>query len=251
MDVQMVEIQLHMVPNAKGLPDDQLVRQIYKFFVEAIKRGDFGPGARIPAERTLAAQFSASRTTVRKALSTLEEDRLIERKLGSGTYVRQPSMNADRSASEVPAVSPLDVLEARLAIEPGISELAVARATAEDFDRIARTIDVMEKIALEGEDREFKEAGYRVQLEIARATRNPLLIRIYELLVAARGQAGWDTLRKLTESPDDRMEMIKNARKQLEAMRARDAEGSREGRRDLNKRLIHQIVGMTANGVQE
>lgn len=56
---------------------------------EAIERGDFSPGERLPAERDLAERYSASRTTVRLALSTLKSQGLIGSGQGQGTYVRK------------------------------------------------------------------------------------------------------------------------------------------------------------------
>jgi GntR family transcriptional regulator len=44
-------------------------------------------GDRIPAERQLAEHFGVSRMTLRQAIKTLEEEGILERRLGSGTYV--------------------------------------------------------------------------------------------------------------------------------------------------------------------
>ncbi|MEV6985681.1 GntR family transcriptional regulator [Sphaerisporangium sp. NPDC051017] len=57
---------------------------------EAIARGDFSPGERLPPERDLAERFNASRTTVRLALSALKSQGLIGSGHGQGTYVRRP-----------------------------------------------------------------------------------------------------------------------------------------------------------------
>lgn len=63
------------------------------------------PGERLPSERQLCEQFSASRITVRQALQLLSDERLIHRRQGSGTYVsltpsrRIPILNTDFSGS--------------------------------------------------------------------------------------------------------------------------------------------------------
>lgn len=44
-------------------------------------------GQRIPAERQLALKFNVSRMTLRQAIKTLEDEGILERRLGSGTYV--------------------------------------------------------------------------------------------------------------------------------------------------------------------
>lgn len=52
-----------------------------------ILRGRLPPGDKMPSERDLCERFDASRVTVRRALRLLEDERLIVRRHGSGTYV--------------------------------------------------------------------------------------------------------------------------------------------------------------------
>jgi GntR family transcriptional regulator len=49
---------------------------------------EWSPGDRIPPETELAQDYRVSRVTVRQALAELVKDDLLERKRGSGTYVR-------------------------------------------------------------------------------------------------------------------------------------------------------------------
>lgn len=51
---------------------------------------DYGPGDRIPSERTLAEQLGANRMTVRKAIEALVDQGLLERDGTSGTRVTHP-----------------------------------------------------------------------------------------------------------------------------------------------------------------
>ncbi|RHW49301.1 MULTISPECIES: GntR family transcriptional regulator [Lactobacillus] len=44
-------------------------------------------GSRIPSERQLALKFGVSRMTLRQAIKTLEDEGILEQRLGSGTYV--------------------------------------------------------------------------------------------------------------------------------------------------------------------
>lgn len=54
---------------------------------EAILRGDLAPGARLPAERRLAASFGVNRITLRAALARLAAAHLLEVRQGSGYRV--------------------------------------------------------------------------------------------------------------------------------------------------------------------
>ncbi len=63
-------------------------RRIYETLCQKILQGDYQSGERIPTENDLAAQFAASRPTVARALARLQKEGYIERRPGSGTYVR-------------------------------------------------------------------------------------------------------------------------------------------------------------------
>lgn len=57
-----------------------------------ILKGHYAPGERIPTEPELSKMFSASRYTVRQAVSLLENEGLLQRIQGSGTYVQKTSL---------------------------------------------------------------------------------------------------------------------------------------------------------------
>ncbi|SEJ45613.1 transcriptional regulator, GntR family [Pseudooceanicola nitratireducens] len=59
-----------------------------------IARGDWTPETPIPSEARLAREFDVSVGTVRKAVDGLVGEGLLERRQGSGTFVRAPSFNA-------------------------------------------------------------------------------------------------------------------------------------------------------------
>jgi LacI family transcriptional regulator len=61
-----------------------------------IASGKFGTAGRLPSEAQLVARFGVSRPTVGQALRTLETEGLVERRVGSGTYVK--SSGGARSA---------------------------------------------------------------------------------------------------------------------------------------------------------
>ena len=161
-------------------------------------------------------QFGAARNTVRKAIARLAEDGLIHRTIGSGTYV---AANAPATATiaSSQSVSPLDVLEARMAVEPGFSDLLVARATEEDF---ARMEDLLDRLERAKDQQSFREAGYAFHLEIARATRNPLLVRIFGSSSTRGAGAG-------IASPVERQQGGTRRPDRVEPARAGGLEGSR------------------------
>jgi DNA-binding transcriptional MocR family regulator len=62
-------------------------RRLASALKTAIRRGEVGPGQRLPAERVLARLLSLSRTTVVAAYEILRQDEWLESRQGSGTRV--------------------------------------------------------------------------------------------------------------------------------------------------------------------
>jgi GntR family transcriptional regulator, arabinose operon transcriptional repressor len=62
-----------------------LIRQT---LTDAIANGEYEPGQRLPSESQLVKTFGASRPTVNRALRELQLSGIIDRRVGSGSYVR-------------------------------------------------------------------------------------------------------------------------------------------------------------------
>ena len=74
--------------NSAGSTLIPLYMQISESISRDIAAGRFADGDRLPPERELAAQFGTTVRTLRKALSELQNQGLIESVQGSGNYVR-------------------------------------------------------------------------------------------------------------------------------------------------------------------
>jgi GntR family transcriptional regulator len=61
--------------------------QVRDAFIEKIRTGGWAPGALIPNEFELAAEFGVSQGTARKAMDALAADGLVVRRQGRGTFV--------------------------------------------------------------------------------------------------------------------------------------------------------------------
>jgi GntR family transcriptional regulator of arabinose operon len=65
--------------------------QIRRTLADAVASGKYQPGQRLPSESELVRTFRASRPTVNKALRELQLTGYIDRRAGSGSYVRTPN----------------------------------------------------------------------------------------------------------------------------------------------------------------
>lgn len=77
------------MPEFKQAPPKYV--QIADHIRAQIVRGDMAPGAEVPSERQLAAEWKVARPTVTKALDVLRREGYVESRQGSGTVVVGPS----------------------------------------------------------------------------------------------------------------------------------------------------------------
>jgi GntR family transcriptional regulator len=63
--------------------------QLADHIAARIASGDLRPGARLPAERDLAADYGVSADTVRRAVAVLRERALVVTLTGRGSYVAE------------------------------------------------------------------------------------------------------------------------------------------------------------------
>jgi GntR family transcriptional regulator len=68
-----------------------LYRQIKGLILQALEAGEWRPGEAIPSEMELAARFSVSQGTVRKAIDEMAAENLLLRRQGKGTFVASHS----------------------------------------------------------------------------------------------------------------------------------------------------------------
>ena len=147
-----------------------LSRQVLTAMESMIRSGKWKVGDRIPAEAELARAFSVSHNTIREALQSLIHMGMLEARPGDGTYV----MASDRlKESELP-----QILEARLALEKEIARLAAVKRTEEDLKELESALkDCHARVRPGIEDDMLFHAA------VARATHNPVLAELYNVVI--------------------------------------------------------------------
>ena len=189
---------------------------------QAILDGTYAFGARLPAERELARHFATSRSTVREALRQLEEQRLLTRRIGSGTFVSHRTVQDGGYIAEV--TSPLELIDVRLAIEPNVARLAVVNATARDLERVAQALAAVEAT---GDDREaFSAADEQFHLLLAECTRNPLMVWLYRQINDVRGHRQWNRMKNKILTAARIRDYNAQHRALYDALRSRDVEAA-------------------------
>ncbi|QBE67203.1 GntR family transcriptional regulator [Pseudoduganella lutea] len=90
------------MPNFRALESSAapLYSQVRERLRERIVDGTYEPAARLPAESEISAIFRVSRITVRQALAELQNEGLIVKVPGKGTFVAQPRPSQDLARLE-------------------------------------------------------------------------------------------------------------------------------------------------------
>lgn len=186
------------------------------------------PGERIPTERALGEEFGLSRSTVRRVLQEFKRQGLITQTVGSGTYVTEeaPQVLASvRRDSAATAVSPAELMAARIAMEPALIEMVIGNATAMDF---ARMDECNERAEAATTLEEFEHWDGALHEAIAAAAHNGFIMRVFRLMNEARAQAEWGALKRRSVTPERRAEYQRQHRELVAALKDRDAERARE-----------------------
>lgn len=204
--------------------------------LDQLQMGRWRAGDRLPTEREMAEHFAVSRTTVRKALLELRQQGLIEQTVGSGTYVSGHALArlgqlTTRDASR--HTSPAELMEARLALEPAIIDMAIRNANAADIQRMEACCREAERAAsLEA----FEHWDAELHQAIADAAHNRFVVDVFHLMKSVRAQGDWGQLKKQSMTPERRLAYQAEHREIVSALRERDAARARAA---LHEHLLH------------
>jgi len=158
-----------------------------------LETGLSGTGGRLPTERDLSAAMQVSRRSVRLALQQLEAVGLIWRKQGKGTFAGlAPDPSQALAAEIVGETNFLEVMEARLCIEPALAAMCAAKATPAAVDRMHN----LARRAVESTDQQSIELwdGSLHRL-IARTAGNRPLLTAFSMVDEIRNSLHWRGLR--------------------------------------------------------
>jgi DNA-binding LacI/PurR family transcriptional regulator len=86
-------------------------QQVYGALERGIHSGRWKPGQRLPSEADLVRQFGASRITVGRAVRDLQLAGLVERRAGSGTFVRARGSSALSFGLLIPDLGETEIFE--------------------------------------------------------------------------------------------------------------------------------------------
>jgi DNA-binding FadR family transcriptional regulator len=175
---------------------------------------------RLPPERQMANGFGVARGTVREALNQLVESGHVEIKAGSGTYITHEANKLDNSV--ITSANPLELMDARFALEPHICRLAVMRGRRKDFELLETLCIEMERNTINPSI--FSDTDTEFHRALCRCSGNSLLIWMLDQITSVRSQNDWTRMRNLTLNEGIITQYNSQHRQLLEAIRSREPE---------------------------
>ena len=86
-------------------------KQILLELRRSIADGEYQPGDRMPSEADLGQRFDVSRLTIQRVLKELQIEGLVERKAGSGTYIKTPTAEGRLFGLLIPSLGETEIFE--------------------------------------------------------------------------------------------------------------------------------------------
>jgi len=205
-----------------------LVDQVEELILNYIVEEKQTSGSEIPSELILAEKFNVGRNVVREALSRLRMLGIIESRKHRGMVLREPDILKCFAKVVNPYLlsknSILDLLDFRVSIETGISELIIDNITDEEIQELEKIVEkhvYLEDMKLKVDHEiEFHSKLYHV-------TRNQTIISFQEMILPLfsfvnNNIEDFKTINKKNEGQLVRHENL------LHFLKSRDVKGYRE-----------------------
>ena len=169
----------------KPIKKESVRGQVFWQLRDQILRRTWPPGSKLPSENELSRTMGVSRVSIREGIQHLVSLGILETRHGEGTFVRELSGGQVHFNALIPLlvlddIDILQVLEYRRIIEKGTAGLAAERATDQDLLEMEAVYDQM--VQVRDNVAEFACADLEFHLVLAKATRNPVIIKVNNVL---------------------------------------------------------------------
>jgi GntR family transcriptional repressor for pyruvate dehydrogenase complex len=162
--------------NRVGVTTSKVVAQLRRRILE----GEYSYEERLPAERNLAEEFNVSRGTIRSVLQILEQQHLVTRQVGSGTYVAHRETTNQQEISSITS--------------------AIANASSRDLEELRDALRQCE--ACDGDSDKFARADTAFHMALAHCSKNKLMYWLYERISEVRRHSQWRSMKSKLLTPE-------------------------------------------------
>ncbi len=207
-----------------------------------VVEGEYRPGDRLPPERELIVSLGISRNSLRKALDTLEREGAIWRHVGKGTFIAAHggTSTAGSLGDLSQRVTPVQLMRARLSLEPAIAREAAINASHDAVIKLKVARDRAVQ-ASSWDDYEAQDDAFH--REVAEATDNVLLLSLFDHLNQVRRAVAWKTVIRYSNRPARDHSSFQEHDTIVEAIEARDPSLAHAAMRDHLGSVASRLFG--------
>lgn len=199
----------------------------------------------LPTIADLAKMFGVGQRAVRRALSVLEAEGLLEVTQGVGVTIGAPIRTFKRAKSPLKFESIVEVMQVRFFFEPHLCRLAATNMQQTNISRLLRAQQALTK-AEDMDEAELWDGTFH--REIAIATNSPLLLSLFDQINLIRKSNEWREVRN-TFRDTEHMQRNHNDHQQiLSALIQKDGAKAADAMEAHIGRLLGQLISKSTEG---
>lgn len=236
---------------ASFLPLNQgasLTERVIQQIRDAITRGDFKLGDKLPSENELGEAFGVSRTSIREAIKVLAGQGVIEVRRGVGAFVTSTRVDDHKTMLEEAIYQHrehlLELFQIRRILEEEVASQAAQKATPEDIAKLGSIIDEAEKAAREPilSYSELNRLNAGFHFALLEVTRNQTLKHIMNSLIDVLTESREITL----QLPGRYLGSVSGHREILSAIAVGDSEQAKVAMRN-HLQVVEETIKRLSN----
>lgn len=214
---------------------DFLVRGV----LELVAEQGLSVGDRLPSIKAMAERFGVATPTMREAVQRLAVMGVAESRHGSGVYLRNTSLPAvvGNLGLSVDPETVLELLDARLALEPNLAARAAERITPEASQKLAAAVEAAS--ASISQDPALHDANMDFHCLVAEAAGNSILAQTLRSYTQIYSQEQMSVLKLY--GPEARVQDQRAHREICDAVIA----GRSKAAHDLMKTHLERVIAET------
>lgn len=226
-------------PSSSPIRRQSLVNQVLDYLQEQIISGGYPVGCKLPPEPELMASLAVGRSTLREAMRALVHMGLVDIRPGDGTYVCSPPPEKEALGQRLKRARIFEVYEVRRALELECARLAAIRRDEADLAALQHALQERKKCLSSGNEAAFIEADLAFHTGVAHATKNTILIDLYQAFVRVHRE-GWTQANQ-----------IPGLNEQGQALHERIAEAIAQRDAEQAQSLTRLMLDQSTNRIQE
>ncbi|MGH7920089.1 MAG: FadR/GntR family transcriptional regulator [Candidatus Dormibacteraceae bacterium] len=206
--------------------------------LDLVRSEELEPGDRLPTVQALAKRFGVAAPTMREVLRRLQAVGMVEIRHGSGVYLRQrttPLVLPNPHPGRLDRRMILDLLDARLVVEPTLAGLTAARITKAGIGELETTLE-RAAANLVGADRVLGRLNMDFHRTVGRLSQNRVLGQVIDSLCTIYEDEQLIVLQLYDDRTRDHQQHVEI----LEAIRLHEPDLAKE-RMDQHLRGVHDV----------